>query len=516
MVKKPNILFITSDMQRGDCFGAFEARKARAPHVERMARNGVRFSSRITPNLVCMPARASILTGQLPLTHGVHDNGINLQNFQAATGFAARLTKAGYNTGFIGKAHFSTFETFAPTGRPECRSSSADYDENWFGPYMGFEHVELVTMGHLHRKRPPERPPHGQHYERFLYSRGRDENEGWDLHVTGAPPDTGAANTWNSQLPEAWHHSNWTADRTIAFLDEQDSSKPFCAWTSFPDPHHPFCPPEPWSRLHPHEDIDLPEHRTEDLDRRPWWHKASLEGDPKIDDPRLAEHRKKVSRLSAQTDEQLRHMTANYYGMISLIDHNVGRILSVLKDRGMAENTIVIYTSDHGEFLGDHGLYLKGPMPYDGLLRVGLVVTGPGISAGHVVDDPVSTLDLAATFYDWAGIEKPEDVQSDSLRSMIEGKQGVSRDVAYSEWRMLPARCGIDLDLRTVRTKTHKLSIEKNSDEGEMYDLYNDPHEMDNVYNDPAYGNVQKELEDMIEERPGKMLSELPEPVGIY
>lgn len=252
-----------------------------------------------------------------------------------------------------------------------------------------------------------------------------------------------------------------------------------------------------------------------DLDRRPWWHRASLEGRPQIDDSRLKEHREKVSRQPPQTDAQQRHMTANYYGTISMIDHNVGRIQASLEDLGLAENTIVIYSTDHGEFLGDHGLYLKGPIMYDGLLRVGLVMTGPGIPAGEVGADPVSTMDLCATFLDYAGGEKPPGIQGETLRPFLENKTS-SRDVAHCEWNLEAVRCGVELHLRTIRTKSYKLTIEKTSGVGELYDLINEPTEMDDRYNDPACRAVQRELESMIKERPGPFLDDLPGAVGIY
>jgi len=514
MKKRPNFLLITSDMQRADCFGAFNGRGVKAPHVEALARDGVRFDTCITPNPVCQPARASILTGMLPLTHGVFDNGIDLDPALGERGFAANLGRTGYQTAFLGKAHFSTFETFRPTGTPECRHSSADYPDHWTGPYMGFDFVNLCVMGHLHRKRPPERPPAGQHYERWFYSRGRDA-EALRLHTTALPPDTGAANTWNSALPAAWHTSTWVANRTIDVLRTRDPVRPFCIWCSFPDPHHPYAPPEPWSRMYPHDAIALPKHRMLDLDHRPWWHRAALEGEPQISDPRLLEHRKSVSRILTQTDRQLAHMIANYFGMISFIDHNVGRILNTLQDLGIADDTIVVYTTDHGEFLGDHGLFLKGPMAYDGVLRVGLIVRGSGIPAGKVVEDPVSTLDLSATFYDYAGIGKPDGTQSESLRPLMEGR-GSEREVAYSEWRLQPMRCGVALELRTVRTWTHKLTLELRSGAGEMYDLMNDPDEMQNLFGDASCHAIQKRLEDMIRARPGTMRERFADPVGIY
>ena len=513
-MKRPHILLITSDMQRADCFGAFAGRGVRAPHVEALARRGTRFDACITPNIVCQPSRASILTGMLPLSHGVHDNGIDLAPELAENGYAAVLGRAGYQTAFVGKAHFATFETFRPTGTPECRHSSARYGADWNGPYMGFDYVNLCVMGHLHRKRPPERPPAGQHYERWFYSRG-DGGEALRLHTTALPPDTGAANTWNSALPEAWHTSTWVADRAIEVLRTRDPARPLCMWVSFPDPHHPYAPPEPWSRMYPHEAVILPEHRTLDLDRRPWWHRAALEGEPKIDDPRLKEHRKSVSRVLTQTDAQLAHMTANYFGMISLIDHNVGRIMNSVHDLGLEEDTLVVYTTDHGEFLGDHGLFLKGPMAYEGVLRIGMVISGAGVPRGKVVDEPVSTLDLPATFCDYAGAGMPPEAQSRTLRPLMADSDS-GRDAAYSEWKLLPLRCGVDLDLRTVRTRTHKLTIEMSSGEGELYDLRNDPHEMRNLWKDPGYATERRRLEDLIKARPGKVREQFTEPVGIY
>ena len=198
--KRPNILLITSDQQRADCNG-FENPHIRTPHLDQLAREGTRFSANITPNLVCQPSRASILTGMLPLTHGVWDNGVDLDPKVGSQGFAGTLARAGYDTAFIGKAHFATKATFAPTGTPECNKSQAQYGPNWCGPYMGFQHVELSVLGHLHRTRPLERPAMG-HYERWLISRGENE-EGIQLWAQSTRPEIGAAQTWHSALPVA-------------------------------------------------------------------------------------------------------------------------------------------------------------------------------------------------------------------------------------------------------------------------------------------------------------------------
>ena len=505
---RPNILLITSDQQRGDCFG-FEGRAVKTPHLDLMAQQGTRFSACVTPNNVCQPSRASILTGLLPLTHGAWDNGVDLDPQVGAAGFAGQFSKAGYATGLIGKAHFSTKHTFEPTGTPECEFSMQNYPDGWCGPYMGFEHVELVVMGH--NRNLPQKPPGGMHYERWYYADGLGDLKN-KLYQTALPPDVGAAQTWHSALPMAWHNSTWTGNRTIEFA-RKNRERPFICWASFPDPHHPFDAPEPWSRLHPPDAVDLPAHRTKDLDRRPWWHKASLEGKPQLARPDLLAHREKGSRVPPQTDEQLRHIISNYYGMIALIDHNVGRILAALDELRLSENTIVVYTADHGDWLGDHGLLLKGPMNYEGLLRVGLIVRGPGLPQNKIVGDPVSTLDLAATFYDYCGIDAGRAIQSRSLRRLIEGED--TRDFAYNEWRVHPSRTGVALDLRCVRTRTAKLTLELSSGAGELYDLADDPGEMDNRFGDPARRALQRELTDMIHSRPGDVVDPLPEPIGM-
>ena len=500
-----NILFITSDQQRADCYG-FEGRKVKTPHLDEMALNGTRFSSCITPNLVCQPSRSSILTGLLPRTHGVSDNGIDLPADTGESGFAGTLSRHGYATALIGKAHFTTSHTFTPTGTPECRESSANYGADWGGPYMGFSHVELMLEGH--NGFPPMKPPVGQHYERWYHADGHGD-ERTALYRQALPPLTDAHETWNSAMPVAWHNSTWIGDRTIEYLRSHKHQN-FCVWASFPDPHHPFDAPEPWSRLHHPDEVDLPRHRELDLDQRPWWHRASLEGKPQMANERLRQFREKSSRTPHQTERQLRNLIANYYGMISLIDHQVGRLKLALRDLGLLDKTLIVYSTDHGDWLGDHGLLLKGPMAYEGLLRVGLLMEGPGVPRAKVVPDPVSTLDLAQTFCDYAGTTLPESVHSRSLRPLVETSTA-TRDFALSEWDLRASRCGVDLGLCTVRTQSLKLTVEAHSGAGELYDLREDPDEMTNRFGDPAYKVKQKELEDMIASRPNDVRAALPQ-----
>lgn len=496
-MNQPNILLVTSDQQRADCFG-FEGRRVHTPHLDQLAKQGTRFSACMAPNPVCQPSRASILTGQLCLTHGVHDNGIDLDPAVGEKGFGGTLSTGGYDTAFFGKAHFSTYHTFEPTGTPECVSSSANFGPDWFGPYMGFGHVEMMLVGHNWFL--PEKMPRGLHYEHWYHADGKGDEKNRLYQMNGG--DTrGAAQTFHSQLPVAWHNSTWTADRAIDWLKQPArKERPWCAWVSFPDPHHPFDCPEPWSRLHKPEEVDLPEHRTRDIDKRPWWHRAAIENEPQGSADNVAT-RKQYSRIEPQTDEQLREIIANTYGQISLIDHQVGRMMIALEETGQAENTVVIYTTDHGDWLGEHGLILKGPMLYEGLLRVGLIARGPGIEADRVVAEPVSTLDLAATFYDYSGIPAALPQHGRSLRTLLEGG-AESRDCARSEWELLPGRVGVGLSLRFVRTRHAKLTYEMKSEAGEMYDLRADPQEMNNVFDDPAYAALRAELLALIHSRP--------------
>ncbi len=509
--QRPNIILITSDQQRADSNG-FENPEVKTPHLDQLARDGTRFSACITPNLVCQPSRASILTGLLPLTHGVWDNGVDLDPRIGEKGFAGTLARSGYRSAFIGKAHFATKATFAPTGTPECNKSQEKYGPGWFGPYMGFQHVELAVLGHMHRTRPLERPAMG-HYERWFLARGENE-EAVKRWAAETRPGTGAAQTWSSALPVAWHTSTWIGDRTIDLLTRHDRSRPLVMWVSFPDPHHPFDCPEPWSLLYDPRSLTLPKHRTKDLERRPWWHKASLENTPQLSDPAMLKFRAEGSRVPDQSDAQLAEMTANYYGMISLIDHNVGRILEALAALGYADDTLVIYSTDHGDMLGNHGLYLKGPTPYEDLMRVTLIARGPGIAKNKVVSEPVSTLDITATLCDRAGVPALQELQGRSLAGLLAGRSE-TRDAAWSEWHVHPSRCGVALQLRTVRTKAHKCTFELGSGAGELYDLRNDPVEMNNLFDDPGYAKVRKELEDMMRARPGKILEQLAEPIGM-
>jgi arylsulfatase A-like enzyme len=490
-----NVLLITSDQHRGDCWGPTQ-RAVRTPHLNSLVRRGAHFPNAIAAAPVCQPSRASILTGLLPNSHGVWDNGLDLEADVAGEGLASRLGQRGYLTGLIGKAHFSARLPYAPTGSPEDRTSP--HDPDWVGPYMGFEHVELALSGDLDQ--PPLRPPYGQHYERWLYHRSEGDaiERAFSERIV---PSSEPAQTWHSTVPPAWHVSTWCADRTIALLrSAARAQRPFCVWMSFPDPHHPFDCPEPWSRLYDPQDVDLPPHRTLDLSGKPWWHEASLGHEPRAATDWARNLRSSFSRVTAQTDLQLASIIANYYGMIALLDHNIGRVLKELELLNLDQRTLVIFTSDHGEWLGDHGLLLKGPMLYEGLLRVGCAIAGPGVPKGVTIDAPISTLDLPATILDVVGQTIPQHWHSRSLMPVINRTE--DRQYAYVEWDVDPSRCGVPLSLRTVRTRESKLTIDVRSGDGEMYDLAGDPYELKNLYYSADHAVLRDALLRLISDRP--------------
>ena len=215
-----------------------------------------------------------------------------------------------------------------------------------------------------------------------------------------------------------------------------------------------------------------------------------------------------------QSEAQLREMTANYYGMISLIDHSVGRIIACLSENNILDETIIIYTSDHGDHMGERGLYLKGPMLYDSLINVGMIARGPGIPAGSSEIAPVTTLDVGATFCDYAGTSLPIEAQSLSLRDCLAGK-GSPHDAVYSEWDVAPSRCGVRLDLRTVHNGDAKLTLELQSGEGELYNMINDPNEMRNLWNKPSDMELQNKMLNMLWSRPGIELNDFDDPIGV-
>lgn len=504
MTKAPNILLISTDQQRGDCIGP-EGRGVRTPNMDRIARNGVRFSKCITPHPMCQAARASILTGKLPYSHGVRDNGRDMDLSLADQGLGGVFTRAGYATHFIGKAHLSSQQTFEPTGRPECYKSAGDFGPDWRGSYMGFAEVQLMLRPHHHTQWYPA--PEALHYEYWLDQGGRGE-ERWTRAKERLAPDTAHFQTWRSGLEAPWHSSPWIGDRTIEMIRNK-GDKPLMAWVSFPDPHPPFLSPQPWCDMYHRDEVTIASHPQLDLENRPWWHRAFVE-DRARPIKQGAEHNAGGIDWGQKGDlneAALRDLTRIYFGMISSVDYEIGRILHALEEAGELDNTYIIFVSDHGEWLGDHGLLLKGPMLYDGLLRVPCLIQGPGVPQGRVIDAPVNTVDVLATATDLAGLAAP-DTHGQSWRGLWDGSQ--SRDYALAEYEVDALRSAVDMDLMTVRSNRYRMSMDLKTDTGELYDLHDDPDEMVNRFDDPAFAAIRREHHDMIRSRPDDMIPVSP------
>ena len=491
-----NILFITVDQQRYDALGAHGGALARTPVMDRMAREGITYRRAHVQNVVCMPSRATMLTGQHPRTHGVFANGVPVPSDAPSVAEHLRV-QAGYRTAIIGKAHFDPH--LDPTLRFYENRCAA---EGFRGPWHGFEHAELATHG----------PLVGHHYAEWLWRNRPEDVMGFGAVLTGAGGgDTGAPEVAHNPIAREHYHTDWVADRTIAWLRDQASGgAPFFCWMSFPDPHHPFDPPleEVRARIDWH-DVPLPERwlGADDARRvlgaRPqhWldWYEGRFrnpEGGPITMVP---------GRLTA---DQLREINAMIHVENELIDEAIGRVLACLEQAGLADDTDVFYTSDHGDLQGDYGLLFKGPYHVESLLRIPLIWRpAPNANvAGAAIDDPVGHVDLAPTFCRAAGLDVPEWMQGrplpvasdDSRRSVITtfdsqfAAVGMHLDTIYSDsmicTRYRPSTRDRGGRFRVYWSVWGRGSRIPNYDgtEGELYDLADDPLGMHNLWNDPS------------------------------
>jgi arylsulfatase A-like enzyme len=483
-----NVLLITTDQQKATTLGVYGDPMGATPALDRLAAAGTVFTRCRTQNPFCQPARATILTGMYPSTHGVIRNGIDVPDEAAADSLATRLARAGCTTALFGKAHFASYFPDYPTGRIESVVDSALVSPEWHGPYFGFDHVELMTDVHNVRLAPHVGkwnwgfgpPPFGLHYARHLFRDGRER--GMERLRLMQPEAAGRAwdhtQTWKNQLPEEDHHTTWTADRAIAWLERVQG--PFFAWVSFADPHHPFDPPRPWcDRYQPADMLPvLPTPHPEEFATKPPFHETWSKGF------RGSYFEWANPGWALFSDEERLTILAAYYGMVSQIDHNVGRILATLDARGLADDTLVVFTADHGDYMGDHQMILKGPIHYEALIRVPLIVRGRGFPAGAVVDDPVGTIDVSPTVLGAAGVAVPSVVQG---RPLLDGP----REHVLTEDDMIR---GV-LAFRTLTTRRWRITRDENDPGGgELYDLGDDPGELANRWADPGLRSVRSDL----------------------
>jgi arylsulfatase A-like enzyme len=497
MPERPNILLITTDQQRYDSLGCNGNTVCRTPAIDSLAAAGIRYERAHVQNVLCMPSRATIVTGQYPGTHGVWSNGVCLP--RGSPSVAHVLKDAGYATSHIGKMHFETTrpdfsEHLRSVGeRPVMTTQFVDIDgeqimwivptdEDLQGPHRGFdfiEHCNHFISGH-HALWLREQIG-AKEMDRALVETMRAFRDGFG-------GDTGALQSVYSILPPELHASTWVVDRTISWLDEIGADTPFFSWVSFDDPHHPFNPPESYGRRYDWRSMPLPAARlgsseaiAAELAAKPWQYGAYWRGEYGSHEGSLGGF-----RPMDLTDDQVREMTALTNGMVELIDDNIGRLLGALIARGLDENTHIFFTTDHGELLGDHGLILKGPFHLDGLVRAPLIWRDPSRD-GRVVRDPVGLLDLAPTFCEIAGLEIAGWMDGRPL-PIVDGTRERVLTVFDSQQTE-------ELRLRSMYRDGWFVTVYPRMEGvGELYDMREDPHQLANLWDDPARRVLRDEL----------------------
>lgn len=509
MVRRPNFLVFVTDQQRADHLGCYGSRWLHTPNIDSIARCGVAMDRAYVASPVCMPNRSTLMTGRMPSVHGARHNGIAL-SLQSVT-FPDLLAAAGYATAMVGKSHLQNFTGMPAVLRGDAmaglpppaalqearRQQPGDYLqedlERWRGddsfepelPFYGFQHLDLA-VGHGDEV--------DGHYGRWLRSRAPD----LDRDRFGDPHRRGEGlaleQSWRTRLPEDLYPTSWVAERTIARLRQfaLRGEQPFLLYCSFPDPHHPFTPPGRYREMYRPQDMPLPESWRQGYEAAPphvRWLRAQRDGGLAV---------RHTPAVYACTEREAREALALSFGMITMIDDGVGAVLDALQRLGLAETTVVVFTTDHGEFLGDHQLMLKGPVHYQSLIRTPLIWADPRYPGQHGRRSSAlcGTLDLARTILDAAGVAPFNGMQGASLGPVLAGSRSRHHDAVLIEEEGQRTYLGFDgpVRMRTLVTDRHRLSVYERAAWGELYDLDDDPHEMRNLWDVPSAATIRADL----------------------
>jgi arylsulfatase A-like enzyme len=424
---RPNVLLITTDQQRYDMLGANGNTQVRTPHLDALAARGARFTHATIQNTVCIPSRACLQTGRYTHQHGVTymesviDDTPGLPAWERT--FMERLQGAGYRTGAFGKIHMMPekgFHEMQVTGGKGARWTQS----------AGLP-VGLAPLGRDYAAWLEARHPGG--YEAIYEQRRRPEYRQYHTAISNV-------------LPLEQYVDYWIAENTRDFIC-RDHGRPFFAWCGFCGPHGPVDPPRPYDTLYEPEEIVLPANWAVDD-----------EGNPRA--------------TTAEQEWIARRWCAYYMGLVTLIDDMVGRLVEALKGRGLLENTLILFTTDHGEMMFERGRLGKGNFT-EAVIRAPLIVTAPGSGrAGRVVEGLVETYDVAPTVLDYARAEVPATMSARTLRPLIEGT-GSGKDLALCEYLSNDrSERGI-----CVRTERFKYEYWSPSERERFYDLQADPLE---------------------------------------
>lgn len=509
------ILFITTDQQRYDTVGANGGTLSRTPALDSLAAHGIRYERCQPTSVVCMPSRSSMLTGQFPTTHGAWMNGVPLA--VDAPSVAEELHDAGFATALIGKAHFEPF--MDPFGRfaenALARLGVPTLEQDWFdgrrGVHRGFDYLEFATHGVIGPL----------HYAKWMMEEHADAIGGFyqvvdrELNVNAkGGGDTGAPQVKLNPVPREWYHTDWVAERTIAWLERQEHDRDWFCWMSFPDPHHPWDPPASEIARVPWRDVPLPVNYPETANERERLLDEKARHWRAWYDGRLVSNYEAPKHWvpATMTSDQVREVNALNAVEVELIDEAIGRVLASIAAKGWGDDVDVIFTSDHGELQGDFGLLFKGPYHVDGLMRLPLIWRpAPSRKATPaVVRAPVSLVSLAATFLEVAGRPAPSWVEGAALPVNDEDARARSFEATVTEWDS--SLFGVDVHVRSVLTTEHLYTqylpgTVHDGTEGELYDLVDDPLQRVNRFEDPAMRAVRASLAERLgdhERRPGE------------
>ncbi len=505
--QQPNILFITSDQHYWMRMG-YNDPTVKTPNLDRLAKSGMIFDRAYTCNPVCTPTRASMITGLYPSQHGAYALGTKLPETVPTIG--NYLKELGYSSAIVGKAHFMPLVGNAEYPSLEAYPVLQDLDfwRKYRGPFYGFDRAELA--------RPHGDESHvGQHYaiwmEEKLKKEGRSPNE-WkqwfrkpdkskfensnaamrkvlEDHAATGEAQYGA---WN--IPEDYHLNAWIASQTIANLDRaRKEGKPFFIWASFFDPHPPYLVSEPWASMYKPEDMKLPEVPEGDMDDMPYHYRMTQKNGTRGWGAQYMEDGQGVHGFAIQaTDkEKAKKDMAIYYGMISMMDKYIGLILDHLDQTGLRDNTVIVFTTDHGHHIGTHNLYAKGGFAFEEDLRIPFIVSWKNhVPVNKRTDALVSVVDLAPTFLTLAGREKPLTMAGLDVSPVWLGKTERIRDWVIAENHFQRTK----FYQKSYIEARYKVTWYMQSDEGELFDLEKDPGEFNNLWDKKEYQELKLQL----------------------
>ncbi len=495
---RPNFLVIVTDQHRADYLGCQGHPILRTPHIDALAARGTRFERFHAASPVCMPNRASLLTGRYPSAHGLRVNGGVLSR-RAGT-FVERLREHGYRTASLGKSHVQPMTDRPSEVRPgeeampldAWKDDGGDYTceqpHHYQGtarhafptPYYGYEEVDMVTF---HGDQA------GGHYLQWLRAQLPEADRLRD-RAHQLPHGYACPQARRTAIPEALYPTRYIRDRAVDFLrSARGDARPFFAFVSFPDPHHPFTPPGRYWDLYDPDDfqIRLPyeAHRNPPPPLR-WCREQQLRG---------LRHRQGPHDAFLATDRELREAMALTCGMITMIDDAVGDIVRALDDNGLRDDTVIVFTSDHGDYLGEFNLVLKGALASQAITRVPFIWHDPHADGDRVSRALASTIDIAPTILARSGIAPYHGMQGRSLLPCMDGSTAV-QDRLLIEYQDSRTRQGFARPacVRTLLTERHRLSIYRDEAWGELYDHQDDPDETHNLWDSPAHQTLRSSL----------------------